>query len=126
VVRELGAGRWAATFRRTPYARALVHGHCHQKAFGAMPAVVAALKLVPGLAVEVVPSSCCGMAGSFGYRPEHLEVSLRMAEAALLPAVRNAGADTVIVADGTSCRHQIHDGAQREAQHVARVLAAAL
>ena len=66
------------------------------------------------------------MAGSFGYRPEHLDVSLRMAEAALLPAVRNAGADTVIVADGTSCRHQIHDGAQREAQHVARVLAAAL
>jgi Fe-S oxidoreductase len=66
------------------------------------------------------------MAGSFGYRPEHLDVSLRMAEAALLPAVRNAGADAVIVADGTSCRHQIRDGAQRDAIHVARVLAAAL
>ncbi len=126
LMREAGAGRWSHGFRRTPYARALVHGHCHQKAFGAMPAVVAALKLVPGLTVDVVASSCCGMAGSFGYRPEHLDVSLRMAEAALLPAVRQAAADTVIVADGTSCRHQILDGAEREAQHVARVLAAAL
>lgn len=66
------------------------------------------------------------MAGSFGYKPEHLDVSLRMAEAALLPAVRAAREDTVLVADGTSCRHQIRDGAEREAQHVARVLAAAL
>jgi Fe-S oxidoreductase len=87
---------------------------------------VAALKLVPELAVDVVATSCCGMAGSFGYRPEHFDISLRMAEAALLPAVRNAGADSVIVADGTSCRHQIRDGAQRDALHVARVLAAAL
>ena len=126
LVRELAAGRWSPTFRRAPYARALVHGHCHQKAFGAMPAVVTALKLVPELTVDVVASSCCGMAGSFGYRPEHLDVSLRMAEAALLPAVRSAGADSVIVADGTSCRHQIRDGAQREAHHVARVLAAAI
>jgi Fe-S oxidoreductase len=91
-----------------------------------MPAVVAALELVPGLAVDVIQSSCCGMAGAFGYQPQHLDVSLKMAEAALLPAVRNAGADTVVVADGTSCRHQIHDGARRGALHVARVLAAAL
>jgi Fe-S oxidoreductase len=126
LAKEVEAGRWSRAFRRTPFARALVHGHCHQKAFGAMPAVVAALKLVPDLVVDVVPSSCCGMAGSFGYRPEFLEVSQRMAEAALLPAVRNAAPDAVIVADGTSCRHQIHDGAQRAAQHVARVLAAAL
>ena len=66
------------------------------------------------------------MAGAFGYQREHLDVSLRMAEAALLPAVRKASADTVIVADGTSCRHQIHDGARRDAQHVARVLEASL
>jgi Fe-S oxidoreductase len=66
------------------------------------------------------------MAGAFGYQAEHIDVSLRMAEAALLPAVRAAGADTVVVADGTSCRHQIHDGAAREAVHVARVLADAL
>jgi Fe-S oxidoreductase/FAD/FMN-containing dehydrogenase len=126
LVREVEARRWSPRFRRSAYSRALVHGHCHQKAFGAMPAVVAALKLVPDLAVEVVQSSCCGMAGSFGYRPEHLDVSLRMAEMSLLPAVREAGEDTVVVADGTSCRHQIQDGAQRSAQHVARVLAAAL
>ena len=104
LVRERAAGRWSLPFKPSPYARALVHGHCHQKAFGVMPAVVSALKLVPGLTVDVIPSSCCGMAGAFGYQPQHLEVSLRMAEAALLPAIRNTGADTVVVADGTSCR----------------------
>jgi len=76
--------------------------------------------------VETVESSCCGMAGSFGYEARHYEVSMRMAEAALLPKVREAGEQTLVVADGTSCRHQIHDGAKREALHVARVLAAAL
>jgi Fe-S oxidoreductase len=126
IVQERAAGRWSRPFVQSPYARALVHGHCHQKAFGVMPAVVAALKLVPNLTVDVVQASCCGMAGAFGYEAEHLDVSLRMAEAALLPAVRAADATTVIVADGTSCRHQIHDGAQRHAQHVARVLASAL
>jgi Fe-S oxidoreductase len=126
LIRERGAGRLKLTLRRSRYARALVHGHCHQKAFGVMPAVVAALKLVPELAVETVQSSCCGMAGAFGYQAQHIDVSLRMAEAALLPAVRAAGEDTVIIADGTSCRHQIHDGAARDAQHVARVLADAL
>jgi Fe-S oxidoreductase len=88
-----------------------------------MASVTATLELVPGLSVETIPSSCCGMAGAFGYEPKHVDVSLRMAELALLPAVRSAGADTVIVADGTSCRHQILDGTSREALHVARVLA---
>jgi Fe-S oxidoreductase len=123
VVREHAAGRFEVDLSRPRYARALVHGHCHQKAFGVMPSVVATLKLVPGLAVETIASSCCGMAGAFGYQAQHLDVSMRMAELALLPAVRAAGADTVIVADGTSCRHQIQDGAAREAVHVARVLA---
>jgi Fe-S oxidoreductase len=120
VVREHAAGRLKLDLRRPRYARALVHGHCHQKAFGVMPSVVATLKLVPGLAVETIASSCCGMAGAFGYQAQHLDVSMQMAELALLPAV------TVIVADGTSCRHQIHDGAAREAVHVARVLAECL
>jgi Fe-S oxidoreductase len=84
------------------------------------------LKLVPGLAVDVIESSCCGMAGAFGYEAAHYDVSMRMAELSLLPAVRKAEAETLIVADGTSCRHQIHDGAQRDALHVARVLQAAL
>jgi Fe-S oxidoreductase len=105
---------------------ALLHGHCHQKAFDAMPAVRRVLALVPGLKVETVESSCCGMAGSFGYEAEHFDVSMRMAELALLPAVRQAKPDTLVVADGTSCRHQIHDGSGREALHVARVLQMAL
>ena len=126
LAREQRAGTLELPLQRSRYARALVHGHCHQKAFGLMPAVNAALALIPGLKVEAIQSSCCGMAGAFGYAAKHIEVSLKMAEASLLPAVRAAGDDTVIVADGTSCRHQIRDGAHREAQHVARVLAAAL
>ncbi len=102
--------------------KALLHGHCHQKAFGAMSAVESALRLIPKLAVETVESSCCGMAGSFGYDAETIDVSLKMGELSLLPAVRNAPEDALIVADGTSCRHQIHDGTAREALHVARVL----
>ncbi len=106
--------------------RALLHGHCHQKAFGALGAVETALKLVPGLAVETVDSTCCGMAGAFGYGAETIDVSMAMGELSLLPAVRKAAPGTVVVADGTSCRHQIRDGAGREAVHVARVLAASV
>jgi FAD/FMN-containing dehydrogenase/Fe-S oxidoreductase len=104
-------------------ARALLHGHCHQKSFGTMAAVEASLRLVPGLVVEAVESSCCGMAGAFGYGADTIDVSLAMAELSLLPAVRAAAADTLLVASGTSCRHQIKDGSGREPLHVARVLA---
>jgi Fe-S oxidoreductase len=106
--------------------RALVHGHCHQKAFGAMEAVTGCLGLVPELDVQVIESSCCGMAGAFGYEAEHHVLSLQMAELSLLPAVRAADPDALIIADGTSCRHQIRDGAGREAVHAACVLAHAL
>ena len=107
-------------------ANALLHGHCHQKAFAVLGAVEQVLRLVPGLDVRTVESSCCGMAGSFGYEAEHYDISMRMAEANLLPAVRQAAADTLLVADGTSCRHQIGHGAKREALHVARILEQAL
>jgi FAD/FMN-containing dehydrogenase/Fe-S oxidoreductase len=107
-------------------AAAHIHGHCHQKSFGAFPAAVAMLTLVPGLKVTPITSSCCGMAGSFGYEAEHLEVSKAMAELSLLPAVRAAPADHLIVADGTSCRHQIADLSGREALHSVRVLDRAL
>ena len=103
--------------------KALLHGHCHQKAFDAMGAVESVLKMIPELTVETVESSCCGMAGSFGYDAGTIDVSLKMGELSLLPAVRKAPADALIVADGTSCRHQIHDGSARQAAHVARVLA---
>jgi len=126
LAREADAGRLNLKLNALPEKKALLHGHCHQKAFDAMPAVQKVLALVPGLAVEVVNSSCCGMAGAFGFEAAHYDVSMKMAEAALLPAVRKADAETLIVADGTSCRHQIHDGAQREAMHVARVLERAL
>ena len=103
----------------------LLHGHCHQKAFDAMPAVEKVLRMVPGLEVSTVQTSCCGMAGSFGYEAEHYGVSMKMAEMQLLPTIRKANA-AMVVADGTSCRHQIADGTGREALHVARVLDSAL
>ena len=120
VVREAGAGRFAP--RLSPLTRPiLVHPHCHQKAFGTAPKVLDALRLIPGAAPKLVESSCCGMAGSFGYEAEHHDISLAMAELSLLPAVRQAP-EALLVADGTSCRHQIADGAGREALHLARVL----
>jgi Fe-S oxidoreductase len=91
-----------------------------------MGAAEAVLALVPELAVETVESSCCGMAGAFGYGADTIDVSLKMAELSLLPAVRKAEADTLVLADGTSCRHQIKDGSGRDALHVARVLAMSL
>jgi Fe-S oxidoreductase len=100
----------------------LVHGHCHQKAFDAVSPVLEVLRWVPGADPRLIESSCCGMAGSFGYEAEHHAVSMQMAELSLLPAVR-AAPDAIVVADGTSCRHQIHDGAQRQALHVSRLLA---
>jgi FAD/FMN-containing dehydrogenase/Fe-S oxidoreductase len=124
--REHAAGRLRLRLRSIGTRRALVHGHCHQKAFGAMAAVTGCLGLVPGLQAEEIESSCCGMAGAFGYEAEHHATSLQMAELTLLPAVRAAAADTLIVADGTSCRQQIRDGSGREAVHAARALADAL
>jgi FAD/FMN-containing dehydrogenase/Fe-S oxidoreductase len=130
LARELAAGRLALPLRALPQSRALVHGHCHQKAFDVLDPAVDVLRRIPGLQVDVIESSCCGMAGSFGYEASHYEVSMKMAELSLLPAVRAAGDDALIVADGTSCRHQIADGTRptgrREALHVARVLAHAL
>jgi FAD/FMN-containing dehydrogenase/Fe-S oxidoreductase len=103
-----------------------VHGHCHQKAFGVMGSVETVLRRVPGLNVQTIESSCCGMSGAFGYAAKTIDTSFAMAELSLLPAVRNASADDMVVADGTSCRHQIHDGSGRQAAHVVRVLDDAL
>jgi Fe-S oxidoreductase len=125
LMREHQVGRLKLKLNPLP-GKVLLHGHCHQKAFGAMNAVRGALSLVPELKVETIESSCCGMAGAFGYEAKHYEISMKMAEASLLPRVRAAGADTILVADGTSCRHQIEDGAARKAVHVAQVLASAL
>jgi len=126
LVREKREGRLALDLKPLTEKTALLHGHCHQKAFGAMSAVQEALALVPDLVVKPIESSCCGMAGSFGYEAEHYATSIAMAELSLMPAVRKADANTLIVADGTSCRHQIADGADRHALHVAQVLDRAL
>ena len=99
-----------------------IHGHCHQKSFGAFPSAIAALRQVPELSVHPIQSSCCGMAGAFGYQAETQAESRAMAETALIPAVRAAAPDDIIVADGTSCRHQIRDLSEREAVHSVRVL----
>ncbi|MGX1324358.1 FAD/FMN-containing dehydrogenase/Fe-S oxidoreductase [Bradyrhizobium sp. USDA 377] len=125
LVREAEAGRLQLPLGNVAD-KAVVHGHCHQKSFGAFKPVEQVLRLVPGLKVETIESSCCGMAGAFGYGADTYDASIEMAELSLLPAVRRADPHTLVVADGTSCRHQIHDGTQREALHVARVLAMSL
>jgi len=126
LVAEKNAGRLRLPLKALAQPELLLHGHCHQKAFAAFTPVQEVLGWIPGVKVTSVESSCCGMAGAFGFETEHVEVSMKMGELALLPAVRKAGASVTIVADGTSCRHQIADGAKREAIHVARVLDQAL
>jgi FAD/FMN-containing dehydrogenase/Fe-S oxidoreductase len=125
LVREAEAGCLHLPLGPMP-AKALVHGHCHQKSFGAFKPVEQVLRLIPDLNIEIIESSCCGMAGAFGYGADTYRASMEMAEISLLPAVRRAEETTLIVADGTSCRHQIKDGAERSALHVARVLAMSL
>jgi FAD/FMN-containing dehydrogenase/Fe-S oxidoreductase len=125
VAREMDAGRFRLSLH--PIAeRALLHGHCHQKSFGAMAATERVLRLIPGMEVRGIESSCCGMAGAFGYQSETYGVSQAMGELSLFPRLREAPEDTLIVADGFSCRHQIRDGAKRVAIHVVEALDQAL
>jgi FAD/FMN-containing dehydrogenase/Fe-S oxidoreductase len=123
---DVEAGAAAPAFADQGGRAAHLHGHCHQKAHGAMGAVERTLGAVPGLDVRTVESSCCGMAGAFGHQAETYDVSMAMGELSLLPAVRAAGVKDLIVADGFSCRRQIEDGSGRRAVHVARALADAL
>ncbi|MDA0327479.1 MAG: FAD-binding protein [Gemmatimonadetes bacterium] len=111
---------------RNEPSRVLVHGHCHQKAFGGVDATLSMLRRIPGVNVEPVASGCCGMAGAFGYHAEHYSTSIAMGELELLPKVRAEDARTCIVANGTSCRAQIADGTGRRAVHAAIVLRDAL
>ena len=120
VAREAKAGRFSVAFKPVEQP-ILLHGHCHQKAFGAVTPIMDVLRLIPDAKPELIETSCCGMAGSFGFEAKHHEVSMQMAELSLLPAIRKSP-NAIVVADGTSCRHQIADGAQRKAVHVARLL----
>ncbi|HXO91474.1 MAG TPA: FAD-binding oxidoreductase, partial [Stellaceae bacterium] len=119
---ERTAGRFQLTLASMEGRTALLHGHCHQKAFATVGAAVKALQLIPGLTVETFDSTCCGMAGSFGYEAEHYEMSLKIGELGVLPKVRSAPSDVLLAANGTSCRHQIADATGREARHLVRFL----
>jgi len=119
---ERSAGRFQLALAPMEGQTALLHGHCHQKAFGTVGAAVKALQLIPGLTVESFDSTCCGMAGSFGYEAEHYEMSLKIGELGVLPKIRVAAPETVLAANGTSCRHQIADAVGREARHLVRIL----
>lgn len=103
-----------------------LHGHCHQKALSSVDYSAWVCGLPENYNVEVIPSGCCGMAGSFGYEEEHFEVSMKVGELVLFPAVRNAAPETIIAAPGTSCRHQIKDGTHKQAKHPVEVLYEAL
>jgi len=120
LAREIRGGRFTLLLKAAG-APILVHGHCHQKAFDAVMPIMEVLKLIPDANPKLIETSCCGMAGSFGYDASHYKVSMAMAELSLLPTIRNAP-DAIVVADGTSCRAQIAHGTGRDAIHVAALL----
>ena len=103
-----------------------LHGHCQQKAIASTEPLKMILSLPEHYTVEEIPSGCCGMAGSFGYEKEHYELSMKVGELVLFPAVRSTARETLVVAPGTSCRHQIMDGTGTTAYHPAEVLFDAL
>ena len=119
---ELDAGRITSQNFSLDKKNILVHGHCHQKANSSMRFTKKILSAPQNYEVEVVPSGCCGMAGSFGYEKEHYDTSMKIGELVLFPKVREAGNETIIVASGASCRHQIFDGTHKKAKHVVEVL----
>lgn len=122
LVQELDAGRIQSTDFPHDHKKILVHGHCHQKGMSALTPTKKLLSAPENYEVKMISSGCCGMAGSFGYEKEHFEVSMKVGELVLFPKVREADEDTIIVAAGTSCRHQIWDGTGRIAKHIVEVL----
>ena len=102
--------------------KVLLHGHCHQKAFDAVKPIQKILNYIEGLDVETIETSCCGMAGAFGYGKDTYDISMRMAQEKLFPAIKNNSKEIKIIADGTSCRCQIKDGLDKQAIHVAKFL----
>ena len=125
IAREHDRKRLQLELKPLPPGKTLVHGHCHQKAVGAMKSLRKVLRMIPEFDFEFIEASCCGMAGSFGLEAEHADISMKMAELDLLPALR-AAPDAAILANGFSCRHQIREGVERNAQHVALLLRDAL
>lgn len=126
IAREIDAKRIRPEQFTTETRLVKLHGHCQQKAVSSLVPGKKALSLPKNYTVQLIPSGCCGMAGSFGYEREHYDLSMQIGELVLLPTVRQQPADVIIAAPGTSCRHQIHDGTGRTAQHPAEVLFDAL
>ncbi len=126
LTREIQKGNITAADFTREHKKILLHGHCHQKALAGVDAPAWALGLPENYNVEVIPSGCCGMAGSFGYEKEHYALSMQVGELVLFPAVRKAGEEMLIAAPGASCRHQILDGTGRKALHPVEVLFDAL
>ncbi len=124
--KEVVAGNITADSFTSEKKRIKLHGHCHQKALSGIENTFVMLNLPQNFEVTVIPSGCCGMAGSFGYEKEHYEVSMQIGEQTLFPAVRKASKETVIAAPGTSCRHQIYDGTGKKALHPVSIMAEAL
>ena len=104
----------------------MIHGHCYQKALSSQEHLKTILSIPANYTTQLIPSGCCGMAGSFGYEEEHYEVSQKIGELVLFPAVRSMDADTILAASGTSCRHQVKDGTNRTAMHPVEILWEAL
>ena len=119
---EIKAGRLKLENKILEKKKVLLHGHCHQKAFDALSFSVKLLESVEGIEVETISSSCCGMAGAFGYQSENYDVSMKMAELSLLPRIRKAGGDAIVSACGTSCRQQIKHGTGRSVEHPISIL----
>ena len=126
LAKEMDLGRITRDRFATQKRKIKLHGHCYQKAYHLVGETEKILAFPEGHEVEVIPSGCCGMAGSFGYEKEHYEVSMKVGELVLLPAVRQAQEEVLIAAPGTSCRHQIKDGADRLAYHPVEILWQAL
>lgn len=126
IAREHDRNRFNLEFKPSARGKTLVHGHCHQKAVGAMKSLRKVLRMIPEFDFEFIEASCCGMAGSFGLEAEHADISMQMAEIDLLPALRASPAETTILANGFSCRHQIREGVDRKPIHVALLLRDAL
>jgi Fe-S oxidoreductase len=126
IAREADAGRITAELFTDRPQTIHLHGHCHQKAVASLDPTIRMLTLPKNFSVNIIPSGCCGMAGSFGYEAEHYDVSMKVGELVLFPAVRMLDGEVLVAAPGTSCRHQIHDGTKRKALHPAEILRAAI
>jgi len=123
---EIVAGNIKASSFTSEEKNIKIHAHCHQKALSNSAITFNILNLPVNYKVTIISSGCCGMAGSFGYEKEHYEISMNIGEQSLFPAVRKSSSETIIAANGTSCRHQIFDGTKREAKHPVSVLREAL